>query len=582
MPGSDTPVADLWPQLSSLLLRTLGWTLLAAVLLGGTAYLLARRHPGRTAAIRTTLFGSAAGRESLDRRFLRIAFGLLWIADGLLQAQPLMPSGFAMNYLSADRGPGWFMSAQGTLARAWMRHPVAADVAAVWLEIGLGLVLLLGGWGVLAKIGAWTSIGWGLVVWFFGGSIGGLVASGSGWLTGGPGAGLVYVIAGAALLLPWTWWQTGRACTLLRRAGAAWLAVAALLTALPGERFWTPAGLARPFADGLATNPSAVLRAPMRQLASLAVQSPHLLNGIVVGVLVVLALALWASGRALVVGAAMVWCLATWWLGQDFGVLGGTATDPNTALPLALLFGATLPVWRATPVAEPAHPAEEPRERSARSWRVAVLGAISVVALALTIVVPTVLAAGVGTPADASAIAANSNGGLTRLPGRPLPRFALFDQRGVPTSTAALHGKVVVLTFLDPVCTSDCPVIGAQLGMADRRLGPLSQHAEFIALDTNPVFRHRADVAAFTASHYLGGLPNWHFLWGSRAQMQQLFADFGVSVDVPTVGMIQHSEALYFADPDGRIVGYLDDGAASELTSTYAQQIRSEIQALLR
>ena len=33
-------------------------------------------------------------------------------------------------------------------------------------------------------------------------------------------------------------------------------------------------------------------------------------------------------------------------------------------------------------------------------------------------------------------------------------------------------------------------------------------------------------------------------------------------------------------DEDGRIDGYLDDGAASELTSTYANQVRDEIQAL--
>ena len=35
--------------------------------------------------------------------------------------------------------------------------------------------------------------------------------------------------------------------------------------------------------------------------------------------------------------AGIALCLATWWLGQDFGVLGGMATDPDTALPLALV-----------------------------------------------------------------------------------------------------------------------------------------------------------------------------------------------------------------------------------------------------
>ena len=39
------------------------------------------------------------------------------------------------------------------------------------------------------------------------------------------------------------------------------------------------------------------------------------------------------------------------------------------------------------------------------------------------------------------------------------PAFTLTDQYGRPASLAGLHGKVVLLTFLDPVCTSDCPVI---------------------------------------------------------------------------------------------------------------------------
>ena len=45
--------------------------------------------------------------------------------------------------------------------------------------------------------------------------------------------------------------------------------------------------------------------------------------------------------------ATLVLCGATWWLAQDFGVLGGLATDPNTALPLGLLIASALPGWRA-------------------------------------------------------------------------------------------------------------------------------------------------------------------------------------------------------------------------------------------
>ena len=37
----------------------------------------------------------AAAAEPSARRFLRISLGILWIMDGLLQAQPKMPAGLS-------------------------------------------------------------------------------------------------------------------------------------------------------------------------------------------------------------------------------------------------------------------------------------------------------------------------------------------------------------------------------------------------------------------------------------------------------------------------------------------------------
>ena len=51
------------------------------------------------------------------------------------------------------------------------------------------------------------------------------------------------------------------------------------------------------------------------------------------------------------------------------------------------------------------------------------------------------------------------------------PGFSLSDQDGRPVSLASLRGKVVLLTFLDPVCTSDCPLIAQEFRAADQMLG---------------------------------------------------------------------------------------------------------------
>jgi hypothetical protein len=59
-----------------------------------------------------TSFGPPAGglpAEPRGRQLIGIGFGVLWILDGLLQAQPAMPLGLASNVTepSADGAPGW-------------------------------------------------------------------------------------------------------------------------------------------------------------------------------------------------------------------------------------------------------------------------------------------------------------------------------------------------------------------------------------------------------------------------------------------------------------------------------------------
>ena len=53
-------------------------------------------------------------------------------------------------------------------------------------------------------------MGWGLVVWVFGESFGGIFAPGLTWLFGAPGAALAYCAAGALLALPEQNWRTPR------------------------------------------------------------------------------------------------------------------------------------------------------------------------------------------------------------------------------------------------------------------------------------------------------------------------------------------------------------------------------------
>ena len=582
MAGTDTPIADLGAALRSLLLANLLWVALAALIAGASGWILATRAGGAADRVREILFGKPSERqEPRPRRSLRLAFGSLWIVDGLLQAQPKMPGGFLVDIVDpgVSTGPSWFAGLVAPLARAWMRHPVAADAATVWVQIGLGLLILIGGRGLLMKIALWGSILWSFAVWVVGEAFGGLLASGASWLSGAPGAVLIYVAAAGLLLVPDEWWDTGRASLIARRIAASWMLLGAVLQAIPGERQWTAVGISERLAAAAKTSQPGLISRPIARLASIAGEHPAAVNSVVIVLLVVMAAGLWVSGRTPVVSAGLVLCAATWWLAQDFGIFGGTSTDPNSALPLGLLLACSLPVW--APAAQPLAAPGSAR-RDVRGIRTGLGAGLATLGAGLTFVVPVVLVSTLGTAADAAAVAADSNGGLQRIPARPAVDFTLTDQRGRQVSTSSLRGKLVLLTFLDPVCTTDCPLVANQLAIADRELGSLAQRVEFVAIDTNPVFHLVSDVDAFTQSHGLGGYSNWHFLCGQPAAVGNVLGAYGISVDVPAIGMIQHSEGMYFITPDGRQAAYLDDGAGVQLTRTYAVQVRDEIRSLLR
>lgn len=76
--------------------------------------------------MRLRLPGSAEGqREHGGRRFLRVSLGLLWILDGLLQAQPMMPAGFVRRIigLGVAGSPAWLAALVNRWLTCGPRHP---------------------------------------------------------------------------------------------------------------------------------------------------------------------------------------------------------------------------------------------------------------------------------------------------------------------------------------------------------------------------------------------------------------------------------------------------------------------------
>jgi hypothetical protein len=90
--------------------------------------------------------GPAGGpsAEPAWRQVLRIGFGLLWVFDGILQAQPKMAIGLPSQVIqpAAASSPHWVQQVVNWAGTTWSYHPMQAGAAAVWIQIGIGIWLL--------------------------------------------------------------------------------------------------------------------------------------------------------------------------------------------------------------------------------------------------------------------------------------------------------------------------------------------------------------------------------------------------------------------------------------------------------
>jgi cytochrome oxidase Cu insertion factor (SCO1/SenC/PrrC family) len=567
--------------------------------------------------------GLAWSAEPAGRRLLRIGFGLLWVFDGILQAQPAMAAGLPSQVIqpTAANSPGWVQHLVNWGGTTWSYHPIQAGAASVWIQVGIGIWLLVAPGGLWSRAAGLVSAGWGLVVWAFGESFGGIFAPGLSWLFGAPGAVLFYCVAGVLVALPLTAWRTPRLGRgVLTVMGAFFLGMA-VLQAWPGRGFWQGTSGHQPGSLAAMTQSMAQTRQPSAVAgwvnAFTAFDEAH---GFAVNLFVVIALA--AAGLALftawrrvlfpAVAATVVLCLATWVLVQDFGFFGGLGTDPNSMIPMALVIvGGYLALTRvpaaaveAAPepaqdaaaeptaaAAQPAVAAAEPADAQKPAapappggWRArlrptalyqsfataTVSSVASVSALGVVILGAAPMAAAQAST-GASTILAQSLAGSVAPMDYPAKDFQLTDQNGRTVTPATLRGKVVLLTFLDPVCTSDCPLIAQEFRAAGQLLGPSSSRVELVAIAANPVFYQRVYTEAFTRQEGLAQVPNWRFLTGSLAALRQVWADYGIDSEVePGGSMVGHTEVAYVIDPSGNIREEFEDDPGPGTTATQA------------
>jgi cytochrome oxidase Cu insertion factor (SCO1/SenC/PrrC family) len=138
---------------------------------------------------------------------------------------------------------------------------------------------------------------------------------------------------------------------------------------------------------------------------------------------------------------------------------------------------------------------------------------------------------------------------------RRAPDFQLTDQHGAAISLSSLRGRPVIVTFIDPVCRSLCPLEARVLMQMTRQL-PAAKRPAIVSVSVNPWANTKANFA-LDAKHWQLGSA-WRWAVGSHAKLAAVWRRFQIQVLIQkkvvagvTVRSIAHTEGTYLIDRNG-------------------------------
>ena len=140
---------------------------------------------------------------------------------------------------------------------------------------------------------------------------------------------------------------------------------------------------------------------------------------------------------------------------------------------------------------------------------------------------------------------------------RPAPDFSLTDQKGKPVSIARFRGRPVIVTFIDPLCRSLCPLEARILERASSRL-PVAQRPAIVSVSVNRFGNARRYLLQDVGKWGLHS--GWYWAVGPGAALAKVWRAYQIGVrDLPqtvdgvTVHNIEHTEASYIVDAKGDV-----------------------------
>ncbi|OLZ11794.1 SCO family protein [Sulfobacillus thermosulfidooxidans] len=183
-------------------------------------------------------------------------------------------------------------------------------------------------------------------------------------------------------------------------------------------------------------------------------------------------------------------------------------------------------------------------------------------------------------PSEKAKQAANA-GILTPLQGKTAPNFALPDQNGHLIRLSQFRGKVVVLTPMDPTCTTVCPVLAGEIVAANHDLGPIANNVVFVGFNVDPYWESIQSLQKFDQEHGLTTMKNWYFVTGTTSQLEAVWRKYYIWVQrLPKQKSVNHASYIYFIGPHGHERWLVGGSADKSLSTSYTALIVQYAKAL--
>jgi cytochrome oxidase Cu insertion factor (SCO1/SenC/PrrC family) len=137
------------------------------------------------------------------------------------------------------------------------------------------------------------------------------------------------------------------------------------------------------------------------------------------------------------------------------------------------------------------------------------------------------------------------------------PDFRLTDQNGAPVSLAALRGRPVIVTFIDPLCRNFCPIEARHLNEVVNAF-PQAAKPAIVAVSVNVYGKANAHATLMQDAREWKLVPEWHWAIGHPNALGRVWSAYHIEV-VATTKMVSglnvhdvgHTEAAYVIDARG-------------------------------